>query len=644
MPAATLHQHGANIGRAGGFFRRLEIPADALLAIYFAVFARQYLWFLTSHNLIAWTISALAGIALAALYIWTKPPEEVTAEPRKLNLPFWLIVILPLAIVYAMRVVFPDLSFDVLNYRITHAERAMRGFLFLPTDFFPTPAPYNPAPDMVTGLFRHALGYRLGTVANLLVMIWVAKVVEKLVRPFIQNAWLRAVGILLAVSAEHLLFEINNYMADLLALPLLLEATYLALFAEIGGGRRKSVEARNLVCIAVLLGMSVGFKLTNASVALPVVLLCAYRAVRPRDRDNAAGLSLKHLAITTLLSAVAFLAPLFPFSFYLYRDTGSPVFPVFNGIFKSVFWPPHSIWDPRWGPVEWWEKLLWPILISFEPERLSELAVYSGKISLGFVVAILGFVFLRRDTRLREFCLVLAASALFWSASTGYIRYALYVEVMASVVVLALAAKLIQSPALVRARLVLAGLMIAALGFQTLLAFYFVSNQEWSQRPTMFVMPGAFMKEARHLFRDHSLRPFLQTETQRQIDEVGVWIGSDVKTNAITVMLRPDVPAIGINQREFFVTPESRDRFKKTLAQAEGKRMFSLAFPENVQKAKLILRDRGLVVVNESPVEIPYYSPQARIGVALLELKTVKAYKLENEKKLTQTNLPEQKD
>ncbi len=520
----------------------------------------------------------------------------------------------------------------------------MRGFLFWPTDFFPTPAPYNPAPDMVTGLFRHALGYRLGTVANLLVMIWAAKVVEKLLRPFIQNAWLRAVGILLAVSAEHLLFEINNYMADLLALPLLLEATYLALFSDIGGTKRTSLAVRNLVCIAMLLGMSVAFKLTNASVALPVVLLCAYRALRPRDSEDAAGVSLKQLAITTVLSAVAFLAPLLPFTFYLYRDTGSPVFPVFNGVFRSVFWPPHSIWDPRWGPVGWWEKLLWPILISFEPGRLSELAVYSGKISLGFVVAIIGFVLLRRERRLRELCLVFAGAALFWSASTGYIRYALYVEIMATVVVLAIAVKLIHSATMVRVKLVLACLLIATLGFQTLLAFYFVSNQEWSQRPTMFAMPGAFMKEARHLFRDHSLKPFLPTETQRQVDEVGVWIGSDVKTNAITVMLRPDVPAIGINQREFFVTPESRERFKKTLAQTEGKRMFSLAFPENVQKAKLILRDRGLVVVKETPVEIPYYSPRARIALALLELKTVKAYKLENEKKLNETRLPEQKD
>ena len=40
------------------------------------------------------------------------------------------------------------------------------------------------------------------------------------------------------MSAEHLFFEINNYMADLLALPLLMEATYLALFSDIGGTKK----------------------------------------------------------------------------------------------------------------------------------------------------------------------------------------------------------------------------------------------------------------------------------------------------------------------------------------------------------------------------------------------------------------------
>ena len=550
-------------------FTQMELPGDAMLLIYLTVVVRQCFWWATVGNRIAWIISAVVGVVCVVVYIWTRRPEDATGTTWKRRLPFWLIVVLPLAFVYAMRVVFPDLSFDVLNYRIFHAERSMSGLLFRPDEFFPTPAPYNPTPDMVTGLFRHALGYRLGTVANLLALIWAAQVTDKLLRPFFRNAWLRAAGVLIAVSAEHLLFEVNNYMADLLAVPLILEATYLALNGRSGDNSteiaRPGIEVRNLVCVALLLGMSVAFKLTNASVALPVVLLCAYRAItQPRaDGVSIAGRA-KQLALAALLCAAAFLAPLSPFSFYLYRDTGSPVFPVFNGIFNSLFWPPHSIWDPRWGPVGLWEKLIWPVLISFHPERLSELAVYSGRISRAFIVAIPGFILVKRDRRLSELYLLFIGGALLWSASTGYIRYALSVEILAALVVLTLAAKLFEM-SMRRAAQAIGGLLLIGLTFQTVVSFYFVSQQEWSQRPTVFMMPGPYLRESRHLFRDHSLRPFVNAETLRRIDEVEVWIGSSVKTSAITVMLRPDAPTLGVNQGEFFSTPESRERFKRTL-------------------------------------------------------------------------------
>src|SRR5436309_10176123 len=198
---------------------------DALLALYFLVFARQYLWPLDSDAL-GWAMAVPLAAAAWLLYVSPKPfPAEAPARA------FWLLVALPLLFFYMLRLPFPDLSFDVLNYRLLHAERSLRGTLFAPGDFFPTPAPYNPAPDTLTGLFRLALGYRLGTIVNLLALVWAAQVANKILRPFVARARLRAACVLLVVLAEHLLFEVNNYMVDLLALPLLLEATYLALRA-----------------------------------------------------------------------------------------------------------------------------------------------------------------------------------------------------------------------------------------------------------------------------------------------------------------------------------------------------------------------------------------------------------------------------
>ena len=616
---------------------RLKVEmGDPLLFLYLLAFVRQYFWVI-DNNFLAWALSITLAAVCWYFYVSSREEKEPIGYEGKAgaSLPFWLIAVMPLAFVYLMRVVFPDGSFDVLNYRIFNAERAMRGLLYLPDDFFPTPGSFNPSADIVTGIFRHVLGYRVGTIVNLLAMIWVAHVVDKLLRPLLRNPWLRASGVLLVVFAEHLLFEINSYLVDLLALPLLLEATYLAISRAapaLGAPTRQpnwgdgSLERRDLLRIALLLGMSVAFKLTNASAALPIVLLCVYyAAVRPLKGGKRVGRHVKQLALTTLLCAAAFLGPLVPFSFYLYRETGNPVFPVLNGIFKSVYWPAHSILDPRWGPVHWWENLVWPILISVNPERLSELAVYSGKISIGFVVAIIGFVLLRRDRRLRDLALLLVGASLMWSASTGYIRYGLYVEVMATIVVLGLAAQLVVQTSMRPVGLAVASLLVAGMVFQTCLAAYYVSRQEWSHRPTIFTAPGAYRSEARHLFRDHSLRSFLDTETLKRVDNVEVWIGSSIKTSAITVMLRPDAPTIGVNHGEFFVTPESREKFRQALARADGKRVFSFAFNETFEEAKALLRRRGFEVKEVVALDIPYYSQSDRFRISLIEATRAEA-------------------
>ncbi|MDQ1729759.1 MAG: hypothetical protein QOD33_1884 [Pyrinomonadaceae bacterium] len=620
MPEPTSSQSPANPSRARAAFLKLELPGDALLFLYFAVLAREYFWWVTNNNYAAWT----ASVVLAACALWLYLTAKDPTEENEAGLPFWLIGVLPLVFIYTLRVAFPDVSFDVLNYRLLHAERGLRGFLYLPGEFFPTPAPYNPAPDMVTGIFRHALGYRLGTIVNLLALIWTARIADKLLRPFWRNAWVRATGVLLVVMAEHLLFEINNYMVDLLAVPLLLAATHLTL--QLGAredtasaGARDlnegpgSTQRRRVITVALLLGMSVAFKLTNAGIALPLVLLCAYRVLFDDGKPAA-----KQLAWTTVLCAAAFLLPLAPFSVYLYRTTGSAVFPIFNGVFKSAYWPLSNTWDPRWGGVGYAQKLAWPILITFKPERLSELAVYSGRISFGFVAAFAGLIFCRRDARLRALCFIVVLGAMLWSASTGYIRYAFYLEVLAAIVVLALASRLWANAPRSRSRITAVALLWLGLLLQACFAGYYVSQNEWGGRPTIFTQPGPFKTEAHLLLRDRSLRRFLNADTREKFDAVEVWIVSSMKTASVEALLQPAAPMIGINTGEYFLAPAARTEFDEALARVSGKRIFTLAFPEDLTAALATLRSHGLSARESVPVEIPFFAPQGKIKMFLI--------------------------
>ena len=650
--AFRLHPSGDPLATARGsvraFAARFEF-GDALLVFYFVVLVRQWFWGL--ENAAAWFLTVPLAVAFWYFYVATKEPmaERPAAS-------FWLIVALPLLFVYALRAPFPDASFDVWSLRLFHGERALRGFIYLPGEFFPTSAPFNPTPDMLTGLFRHMLGYRLGTIVNLFALVWAGTVLDKLLRPFVRGARLRALCVLLALFTEHALFEINNYMPDLLALPLMLEATRLVLDArnwkraggtdelkdadELGGAdeskdadelkRRRRVVVR----VAFLVGASAALKLSNGAVCAPLVAVCAWRAARVRP------LKLKALALDTLASAAVFVAPLVPFSVWVYRLTGSPVFPIYNGYFRSPFYPASNGWDGRWGGFGAREILPWPVLIFFEPERTAELGVYTGRLSVAFVVAIICLLLARRVgavTRVLAFVIVLGS--LLWSLTMGYIRYGLYLEVLAGILLITLAARLFgadarddartraatdttrDTPLRTRAvgisptRAALAALVCAVLVAQSFVAARYVLREEWSMRPTVFDEPRAYLEESKYLLRDRSIRPLLSERERALFDGVGLWVVSGSKTAGLIPFLNDRAPVVGVRSGGIFQMDASRREFERALERFEGRAMYSIAIPEDYEGTVAALHNAGLKPGRFETVTFPFFAPSHPVVV-----------------------------
>lgn len=621
---------------------------DMLFFFYALVFVRQYLWII-SNNIAGWTIAALLTLVIWWFYLKTKPlPAE------RCGRQFWIVVALPLVVIYFLRAMYPDISFDVLNYRLLHSERSLRGPLFLPGDFFPTPAPYNPSPDTLTGLFRIALGYRLGTIVNLLALIWSAQIIYKLLRPSVTRRWLRAFFVLLIVLAEQVLFEVNNYMVDLLALPLLFEATRLAL--DVDDGLRSSAEssassavfpdvaainrreqtegyaesaeensncpAENRTAVyvhaALLLGMSAGLKLTNVTAVVPLAAIFFYKGFVSKNR-----LALASAMKTTALSSLIFLLPLLPFSIYLWRVTGNPVFPLANRIFKSPYWPVTGGWDARWGPVGLVQSTLWPVWSTLRPDRFSELGVYSGRILVGFAVAIVGTVLLWRNVRVRELCLLFLGGCLLWSfVGMGYSRYGLYLELLAGVVVVIVIAELMkQATAWSNWRTALAAIFFVALAIQVSVACFLISKYEWSMRGTVIDHRLRYtLRETSELFRDRDLNEYLSPDDQLAVTNVGAWVDTTFKTTGFMALLKPDAPIMGARAYEYFASQPGRDLFEARIAGAQGRRLFTLADPASLQDARDTAAKRGLTFIAMRPITIPFYSDTTKFGLVLVEL------------------------
>ena len=583
--------------------RQLEF-GDLLISLYIVVFVRQFAWTI-SNDYLAWAITLIFSAVLWVVYLRTKP-DDVEKTPRA----FWLIVALPLFLVFLIRLPFPDLSFDVLNHRLVQSERALRGVQFLPGDFFPSIFPFNPAPDMLTGITRHLLGYRLGTIINLLALVWAGTIIEKILRPFVRGTWLRCAGVLLVLLIEHALFEINNYMVDLLALPLTLEALRLAL-----NYRESKHRERDLFFSAILLGASLGLKLTNAAVAVPVLTVFAVQMFSQKIGKREIKL--------ILVSAGLFLLPLLPHAIYIYWDTGSPVFPLYNNLIKSSYWPPISPYDGRWGPRGWAETLFWPVLTASNPDRLSELGVYSGRLVLGIAAAFLCLFLPGTTRRARLIALALLFGSILWSLTSGYIRYALFVEVLSGVLIIYLASYVYERfPNWARPlRLAATALLLCLLGAQGALAAYYVSQTEWSRRPTLFNDSTAFGHELRWIWRDRDLISF-QTKSDRELlQSVDGWIVSGVKSNGVQVLLRPDVPMLAINNLEYFMQPRSKERFAAALEGLRGKHMFSLTLTDELDASLNFIRQRGLFIGETKTLVVPFFSADRRIHMTLIEIR-----------------------
>ncbi len=583
-----------------GLRRKLEY-GDLLLPFYILVFIRQYLWALESQ-IFAWGLSCILTVVLWFVHLRYKPD---TGE--KTPASFWLLVALPLLVIYGMRAAIPDLSYDVLNHRLIQAERALRGPQLLPGDFFPTIFPFNPSADMLTGISRYLLGYRLGTIVNYLAFVWVGLIVEKIVRPILPSPRLRAMAVLLILFTEHSLFQINNYMVDILALPLMLEALRLALLYDESKHKR-----RDVLFSALLAGGAAALKFTNVTSLIPIAVIFASRIL-------SGGINRAKAALI-LLACLCFAVPLLPHGYYIFGETGSPVFPLYNNLIKSPFWPDLSPYDARWGPHNLIETLLWPLISVLVPQRLSELGVYAGRLTIGFFAAALSVFLPRVNTQVRLLGFFVLSGSLIWSITSGYIRYALMFEILGGVLLLYLAYYLSRNlNANSRLKTVGIAVPLCLLLAQCLVSAKYVWKTEWSQRPNIFVDHKATATEIRWLFRDRNLMKFQPRDSQLLLGQLDAWIVSGVKSNGVQALLHPNVPALAVNNLEYFDKPASRERFARAVESLKNRRVYSLTLIDELESSLEFLKRRRLNVGEMKPVVLRFFSDRTRLHMMLIE-------------------------
>jgi hypothetical protein len=605
-------------------------PSDLVLAIYLSSILRQLFWNINSQWT-AWLLTALTSTLAILIHANLREPAKKNHNDSSLPTWAWLLVYCaPLVIIYFLRAPFPDNNFDVLNYHLEHMERGLRGLPFISGDFFPTGIQINPAPDMATGILKYALGYRLGTILNLGAIMWTASLALRALRESIPRLGVRYLAAAYVISTEMILYLLSTYLIDLLSLPLLLEAALLTVYYE-----NKTRKNYTLVHIGVFLGIALAFKLINLAFIIPIVAVTLYQVYRYRKAVR--------LRLGILPAIAALVAPAAPFLIYMWSQTGNPTFPYYNKLFRSPLWDASNIEDPTHGPKTIIELILWPFWVYIYPERGSEFvggdSVYTGRITLGLVFAIVCIVMPRISAPIRKLGIIAVCSTFLWSASTGNLRYGIFLEIIGGVVTVSVLATLLQNiPAdsgknRLRRTALLSAFTIL-LGMQVLTSYRQAATLDQNLfgdkvQPTIFQVWNKYVSQLPYLLRDRRAKSFLSETELQAIESVDVWINAYPTSAGLMSSLRPEIPMISVTPfltdvkiYDPLITEAGRSKFNQAILLANGKRLYSITLERNLDGTLNNLHRAGLGAANITRLAMPFYSNEIRMDVVLIEVKT----------------------
>lgn len=345
-------------------------------------------------------------------------------EIKKLKIDFYtLIFIIIIFCGGLIKGIIPDTSYDTINYHIINQYAGFEEnikYNFMPGNFqmfgFRLP-------DRMFNIFRIILGYRLGTILNtIIIIISYLQIVDifkymkyKYIKDNNLNRYLKLILnpsflAFLIIFWHDIIMQFGSYMVDLFCIPLLLEMIKIILLND-------NVNKRDAIYICFLGGIVFTFKMTNIVYIIPLLMIYILNI----KKEININLIIKCLFIGLIWVSI--------YLIYNYYETGNIVFPYYNKIFKSDYYPISNFKDVRWGPSNIKELILWPLYIILKPTyRTSEIInKFPYSLICGYIG--IGYFIINKIKNKRKYSIEIKLivfyilSVYLWAFSTGHVRY-----------------------------------------------------------------------------------------------------------------------------------------------------------------------------------------------------------------------------
>ena len=511
-----------------------------------------------------------------------------------------IIICVLILFVALIKIVFPDNSYDVNNYHLYFQEFLNRDFLKY--DFFPiraVNAHYFILGDRMLYAFRFFSGYRVGTLLNTLVIILMYFQLKEIIEENITlhgkkiNINIIILAITVGLFSENVLWNIDMYTIDFLALPFLIELIRLVIYSD----------KYNPIYACINAGLAVAIKISNTYFIIPLAI---YYLIKHR----------KKVKVTDMI--VAFIAGISMFGLYMvisYRITGNPIFPYANGIFKSEYF---SLTDNpsalsgligRFGPETPLQYILWPIYMILNPLRINDTGIYTGRTLLSMIVIIIALI------KRKQICFNKGVKPLYllWVymyllsifVFEGYNRYVALMDILGGILVVLIIWGLLSeyNPSILKWG---SGVISCILAIQCLILGngYFIKNLEPAWRGNIFSNLNSYKKNLNMVFKDRKT-----TVNDDVISDIDEWFVLNCDGSFATLM-NNSVPVVGLTMSATNEYTESL--LQKYIWDAKDKNVYSYmtttdrqACYDVLENNKLEITDAKTVVTNFTDIMNP---------------------------------------
>jgi len=208
--------------------------------------------------------------------------------------------------IYIQRLAIPEKAFDTLNYHLYMQERPFAdniSFNFFPARWINS---YTfPLADRMHYFFRFLLGYRLGNILNIFILVILYYQSKRFLGFFLkkENNSLIPILAIIVITTEQILTNSMNYYVDLIAIPFILEIILIIM--------EKKFNHANHYMVLLMAGIIVAMKVSNALILIPLAIVYIMYSYQT--------LNIKIILVGIILAIL----PIFVYALNNYLQTGN---------------------------------------------------------------------------------------------------------------------------------------------------------------------------------------------------------------------------------------------------------------------------------------------------------------------------------